>query len=898
MSWPLSGPALPLILHNLLNGSNYSGLECLQPLVTVRCHNPRIGQQEQTIEFNAGHALRATLPALLPDHWRPEHAILFGDYDDVLQAFYAPDRASGDGMNVLTRFATEMSEEWESRLPETGFSDSVLSTGSAHVTVHVMRIMMALQFCGLLEKQGLKHEQTQQGLKHEQTLIYLHLFLDNHLLSVRFLNSYDFSEKDVSEADAEISASVDWIRVDPVPLRAPWWGSLPDLSSQMLTMASFSRPRMPSTRTFDVQMVSAFVSKQTPHACSPRNITEVLIQVLQQNRHAFALALDITLIALLGNYPGAGPRLPFRMRSSLSAAFLSLATMKASHQCVWIQMHLRLVYFCLKVYVEFLYLKTPTLRTMLFTHYSLAPHSQIVHNTLARVRGVLSEMREEDMRGGSFEAAMQALTDEDTEGYASLRFLGEHTSQVWQQAESLCKSMHVVTTACHMKKTRGPFAHVLGSTMHLLLAAIEPVLSKEGEFERMRDAVQELLDARIGRSRWPAPLSTFYGNFPTLTKPPPEFTKLRMVNDRHPVLTEEELSAARVLGQFIVTRPTTWPYLEMLLSIGVPQSFVDSLQILFLSYNAPMTDNMFRRTVACAFVHDPKAFVLVEAVYWHVVQLLQVVIFPLPEHHARAQIEAVRRRDGTLPTMPGHGPNTALFVYCRGCMYVFSDIANPEGDRQIGSQSFGLRPGETTCRFDPVLGYHVCGRTSHPGCKGPVVMINMIGAGILFRRRVEYRLCSQCGRITQYHPLRDTTRGMVCHCEETAAPPAPVQPPRVDQSAPGIHAEYALWSHLRAPKPYRVTQRPFCCICKNSLSASASGVIHGQRILVYDNDPTALVHGPAMRPEWVCPSHVRNVMYFCRMNRMHMSNVLPLADILRSYEKFSRATHNKSMLAQ
>ena len=885
MSWPLSGPALPLLLHNLLNGSDYSGLECLQPLVTKVHPNPRTGQHAQTNEFNAGHALRARLPSMFPEHWMPEHAVVFDEYEDVLQTFVTPERGAADGLNVLTRFATKMSDRWEERLADTGLSDAVLATGSAHVTVHVMRIMVAMEYQKLLEA----------DTQYEQTLIYLTLFLDNHLLSVRFLNMYDFADKDVGDADADISASVDWVRVDPVPLRGPWWGTLPDLSPQMLMHASFTRPRMPLTRTFGVQLTSTFVSKQTPHACSPRNITEVLVQVLQQNRHSFALALDITLIVLLGNYPGADRRLPFSLRSNIAAAFLSITMAPVLNQCVWIQIHLRLVYFCLKVYVEFLYLKAPTLRTMLFTDYSLATHSQIVQNTLSRVRAVLAEMPVDDLRGGRFDALIQTMSEEDTNGYTTLGFLGNQVRETWKQAETLCEKLHVVTTSCHMRRTRGPFAYILGITMHRLMNAIDWTMAVEGEFETQRATVQELIQSGVGRSSWPAPLNNFYATFPTMAPPPPEFRKLRMVNDRHPVLTADELSAARTLARFIVTRPTTWPYLEMLLAIGVPPSFVNMLQVLFMSYNAQMTDNMFRRTVACAFFHDPKAFVLVEAVYWHVMQLLQVVIFPLPEHHARAQIEAVRRRDGTLPTMPGHGPYTAMFVYCRGCMYVFSDVANPEGERQIGSQSFGLRPGESTCRFDPVLGYHVCGRTSHPGCKGPVVMINMIGAGILFRRRTEYRLCSRCGRVTQYSITRDTTYGAVCHCEEMAAPPAPIPLPRLEQTAPGIEAEFTLWAHARAPQPYRVTQRPFCCICKTSLSVNGAGAVCGQRIIVYDNDPASLVHHPITRPEWVCPAHTRTVAFFCRQTNMHPSNVLPLRDIIGSHTRFARTMANKAV---
>jgi hypothetical protein len=886
MNWQLSGPALPLLLHNLLNGSDYSGLECLQPLVTRLLPNKQTGQHAQRKEFNAGHALRASLPSMFPEIWIPEHALVFDEYEEVLHAFCTPDRGAADGSNVLTRFATRMSDRWEDRLAETGLSDSVLSTGSAHVTVHVMRLMVAMEYQDLLEA----------DTKYEQALIHLTLFLDNHLLSVRFLNMYNFSDKDVGAADADISASVDWVRVDPVPLRGPWWGSLPDLSPQMLMYASFARPRMPSTRTFEVQLTSTFVSKQTPHACSPRNITEVLVQILQQNRHSFALALDITLIALLGNYPGAGSRLPFCLRSSLAAAFLSITMAPAMEQCVWIQMHLRLVYFCLKVYVEFLYLKTPTLRTMLFTDYSLSTHSQIVQNTLVRVRAVLAEMPTDDLRGGRFDALVRTMDEDVTEGYTALEFLGNQVRDTWQQAETLCEKLHVVTTSCHMRRTRGPFAYILGITMYRLMNAIDWTMAVEGRFEAQQAKVKELIESRVGRSSWPAPLNHFYATFPTMEPPPPEFRKLKMVNDRHPVLTLDELSAARTLARFIVTRPTTWPYLEMLLAIGVPEPFVNMLQVLFMSYNASMTDNMFRRTVACAFFHNPKAFILVEAVYWHVMQLLQVVIFPLPEHHARAQIEAVRRRDGTLPTAPGHGQYTSMFVYCRGCMYIFSDIANPEGERQIGSQSFGLRPGESTCRFDPVLGYHVCRRTSHPGCQGPVVMINMIGSGILFRRRVEYRLCSRCGRITQYHHVRDTTYGIVCHCEETAAPTAPVPLPRLEQTAHGIEAEFTLWAHARAPQPHRVTQRPFCCICKTPLAVNGIGAVSGQRIMVYDSDPASLVHHPATRPEWVCPAHIRTVTFYCTQNKMHISNVLPLRDIIRSHERFTKSMANKGVL--
>ncbi|MGE0525432.1 MAG: hypothetical protein AB7P49_00105 [Bdellovibrionales bacterium] len=888
MSDPLAAPARPLLLHNLLNGPDYSGLSQLDPLIKVTAADHRKGVGMKRTEFNAGHQLRATLQTLFPDHWRDEHGILFDEYDVVLAVFSSSEHGGGAGNNVLTRYAAETSETWENRLSATGLSDAALASGSAHVMVHALRLITAHDYIQLVGR----------SLAHEKVLIWLHLFCDHHLLSVRYLNMLDFSSKSAAEIDREISSSPDWFRVDPVHIRAPWWGSLPDLSTQMLAHAGFTRPRMPATRTFETQFVAAYVTKQIPKTCSLRNIAETLVQILQHSPAAFALSLDITLIVLCGNYPGAGERLPFALRSHLAAAFLSLATQPPLMHCVWIQMYQRLVYFCLKVYVEFLYLRNPTLRMMLFTDYTLDVHSQIVCNTLSRARDVLRGMPIEDLRGGNLEKLVAVVSENDPDSAAagSLDFLGRLVREKWEETETLCWGLHVVTTACYQKLMRGPFAYMLGITMHRLLNAVDTIMSVPGVFDESCAEVQRLLDSGVPRSKWSAPLNHFMAVFPRLRPPPPGFQRLRVVNDRHPVLTPEEVQAARALALKIVTRPPTWPYLEFLLALGVPMDFVDKLQALFLSYVAPMTDNMFRRTVACLFDTNPHAFLLVEAVYWHVIQMLRVVVFPLPEHHARAQIEALRRRDGTLPTMPGHGTFTGMFVYCSGCMRVFSDIAQPEGDRQIGSQSFGLRPGEATCRFNPVLGYHVCGRTQHPGCHRPVVMINMLGAGLIFRRRIEYRLCCRCGRVAPYHALRDTTHGLVCHCEEVSAPSAPVPLPRLENSVSEVDAEFTYWSHLREPPPYRVTKRPYCCVCQTPLAVDGLGQATGLRIMVYDDDPGARVRNPVVRCAWVCAVHVRTVTVYCERNNMHPSNILPLSGLMSTHSNFVRKMSSKGVV--
>ena len=840
------------------------------------------------IEFNAGHQLRASLKEMFPDHWRSEHAILLDEYDTALGVFCSSEPGKAPGSNVLTRYAAEISETWEGRLSETGLSDTALASGSAHVMVHALRLIVAHDYIALAGN----------STEHEKILIWLHLFADHHLLSVRFLNMIDFSSKTASEIDHDISTSPDWLRVDPVHIRAPWWGSLPDLSSQMLAHAGFTRPRMSPTRSFETQLTAAYVTKQIPKTCSLRNIAETLIQILQHSPASFALALDITLVVLLGNYPGSGERLPFALRSHLSSAFLSLATQPPMEQCVWIQMYQRLVYFCFKVYVEFLYLRNPTLRLMLFTDYSFAVHSQIVYNTLSRARAILRGMPVEDLRGGNLEQLINAVTenDPDTAAMANMDFLGRLVREKWEETESLCWDLHVVTTACYQKLMRGPFAYMLGTTMHRLLNAVDTIMSVPGQFERSRADVQWLLDEGVPRSKWSAPLNHFMAVFPRLRPPPPEFQRPRVVNDKHPVLTPDEVQAARTLALKIVTLPPTWPYLEFLLALGVPMDFVDKLQALFLSYVAPMTDNMFRRTVACLFDINPRAFMLVEAVYWHVIQMMRVIVFPLPEHHARAQIEALRRRDGTLPTMPGHGSFTGMFVYCGGCMRIFSDIAQPEGEHQIGSQSFGLRPGEATCRFNPVLGYHVCGRTQHPGCHRPVVMIDLVGAGLIFRRRAEYRLCCRCGRVAQYHPLRDTTHGLVCHCEELSAASAPVPLPRLENSVSEVGAEFTYWCHLREPPPYRVTKRPYCCICQTPLPIGHLGQVSGLRIMVYDEDPGSLVHNNVVRCAWVCAAHVRTVNVYCERNNMHPSNILPLSGLMNTHSAFVRMMSTKGVV--
>lgn len=875
-------------MHNLLNGSDYSGLEPLQPLVVIQRPNPRRGQELKHREFNAGHELRACLPEMFPDLWHPEHFLIFDEYDETYNSFCATGPGQMTGVNALTLYADRMSDVWEDRLETTGLSDAVLASGSAHVMVHILRLIVAHTYAEAASKTKL----------HEQTLIWLTLFADHHLLSVRFLNMIDFSSKAVADIDFDISSSPDWLRVDPVHIRAPWWGSLPDLSSQIIAYAGFTRPRMPSVGTMETQFTSAFVTKQIPKACAVRNIAEILAKMLQQNPLSFALALDITLIVLLGNYPGAGERMPFALRSHLASAFLSVMASSPIDQCVWIQMYHRLVYFCFKTYVEMLYLRNPTLRTMLFTDYSYATHSQIVNETLSKVRAILRQMPVDDLRGGNFEALVSAVVGGEpaSEAAAAMEFVGKQVRGTWEKAESLCWSLHVVTTACYQKLTAGSFAVVLGSAMHRLVNTVDSIMAVPGLFESSCTEINELLRLRVRRSNWTAQLNHFMSIFPALTPPPPGFHRLRVVNDVHPILAPGEVQAARVLAQHIVTRPPTWPYLEMLLALGVPSNFVDTLQALFLSYVAPMTDNMFRRMIAGMFTADPRSFLLVEAVYWHVVQLLQVVVFPLPEHHTRAQLEAVRRRDGTLPTMAGRGKYTSMFTYCSGCMWVFSDIAQPEEGLPGSTQSFGLRPGEGTCRYDPVRGYHVCERTKHPGCRRPVVMIDMLGVGILFRRRYEYRLCSRCARPALYHPLRDTTYGLVCHCEEYAAPAAPTALSRVDKAASAGEADFAYLCHLRAPKPYRVTKRPYCCICNTPVTMGGGGKFSGMRIMVYDNAIDSLVSNPPVRPAWTCLAHAVTVNVYCERNNMHPGNILPLRELISTHDRFVRTMNARGVM--
>ncbi len=648
-------------------------------------------------------------------------AVLFGPYDPCYKR-YRDDPAFRNECDAWTQTVDAADME-----PCMGLRLNAAS--SIHVRLHAARLCAAQ--CQIDEMHA-------AGVVGPRVTL-MRIFMDMHLLSALCLGREDGN----------------WTLSCPLPMRFPWYGNLPSMAVQISGQVDFHVTRR-NKSAHDAATINILVNKMAPCRCAKREITSKIEEAGASSKEIIDIILDIVLIVLLGNYPGASMRstMMFARKMQIVAGMMRIASLPKEDVLQWMKTNDRFIYFCMKIFYSINLQHMPTLWEYYSKHFLYDSHYGSIETTFCRIRRAMNRMPDVAplfAGGGAFETFFKT----DIEAGLAL------SSQAF------------------MKLRKGSFAYkVLYLTMRGHLIHVEQHLA--GNKPRYSvEFMSGFLDY-IGDRR-----TVFW-------KP----------GHPHPVLDEQTVEVLDALALVCARIESDWPMLEFYRYMGAPDAFLAEMFIFFMGYETCDTpDNSCVFRILQFMNRFPRECMMLFYVQERIAYVRAIDLNPLPVRVVSAARDALRRRY-RVPISAPDAPLADLFAACRECRVVYNFVADERrvetcngkvqkqgsNTKRCGSNKFTQVGRNFYCREcgtegrmadhdNMVLGWNLadkswCRRVDDDKmgcmrCGSQLLLLHGLGYSIYFYGK-RYEICVRCGAWTTYDPRRMTSDGLVCGCDSEA----------------------------------------------------------------------------------------------------------------------------------
>jgi hypothetical protein len=146
--------------------------------------------------------------------------------------------------------------------------------------------------------------------------------------------------------------------------RFVWSGELPELSNLLVFTELWNKVR-PSGDTIACFIIHIILGKAQPHRCQIRSLATVLKQYANREPSIILMLIDMLMVQVLGNYPGAIHRPCYRSRAVLRQQFFEFAVRDIKEIKTWVDLHQHFVYICLREHLYMQMEKVFSLRGMM-----------------------------------------------------------------------------------------------------------------------------------------------------------------------------------------------------------------------------------------------------------------------------------------------------------------------------------------------------------------------------------------------------------------------------------------------------------------------------------------------------------------------------------------------------
>lgn len=567
----------------------------------------------------------------------------------------------------------------------------------------------------------------------------MRIFMDMHLLSAMCL----------AEEDGN------WILSCPLPARFPWYGNLPSMAVQISGQVDFHVTRR-NRNAADAMTTNILVGKMAPCRCAKREIASKIEEAGASSEEIIDIILDVVLIILLGNYPGASMRstMMFARKMQIAEEMIRIAALSTQERLLWLKVNDRFVYFCMKIFYSINLQHMPTLWEYYSKHFMYDSHYGSIETTFCRIRRAIDGM--DDARrifseGSTFAAFFRQEID----------------------------SGLALSSQAFMKLRKGSFAHkVLYLTLRGHLIHVEQYLAgnKPPQFaDTMRPFLGYIGDRK----------AVFW-------KP----------GKPHPILDEETTAVLDDFALVCARVDTDWPMLEFYRHMGMSEEFLAEMFIFFMGYETCDTpDNSCVFRMLSYMNRFPHECMMLFYVQERINYVRSIDLTPLPIRAVSAARDALRRRY-RVPISAPDPPLADLFAACRECRVVYNFVADARrvetcngkvqkqgsNTKRCGSNKFVLVDRKYYCRDcgtegrmadhdNMVLGWNLADKSwcrsvddDKMGCMrcgSHLMLLHGLGYSIYFYGK-RYEICVRCGAWTTYDPRRMTSDGLVCGCDSEA----------------------------------------------------------------------------------------------------------------------------------
>jgi hypothetical protein len=146
--------------------------------------------------------------------------------------------------------------------------------------------------------------------------------------------------------------------------RFVWSGDLPELSNLLVFTELWNKVR-PSGDSIACFIIHIILGKAQPHRCQIRSLATVLKQYANKEPSIVLMLIDLLMVHVLGNYPGATHRPCYRSRAVLRQQFFEFAVRDIKEIKSWVDLHQHFVYICLREHLYMQMEKIFSLRGMM-----------------------------------------------------------------------------------------------------------------------------------------------------------------------------------------------------------------------------------------------------------------------------------------------------------------------------------------------------------------------------------------------------------------------------------------------------------------------------------------------------------------------------------------------------
>ena len=885
----MGDPCEPLLRCNLKLGPNYCGFDSIDPLVKVYFKPGDEIHQRLTVErFEVSEFLQAYLPREVPHLWKDWHRHIFASFWHTYKMMTL-ERVS---LGALSDEEEEEEEEDEDKkeLEEArrfreeaegclldGDVDMHKKFGFQKVhqlpvfIVLLLRLYVGQSFLDYAIEKEREEEKDIFSSKWKNLRMNLLMFMEQHILAAAYFQdpSREF------ESDERVIADIDFKAPDDT--RIPWYGQLPSLTRYLMNMGNVHRVRHSSKGELLHRLVHMLVDKMCNNRCMIRNIHTIVMQECSSNSQVMDLIMDIMMVMLLGNLPEAKYHMSFRTRVFVVTNFLLMLNKSNEGMAEWFTFNARLVFFTLKSFMLLNLDNLPTARASLHTYRNYEPYTKLVYGIMDEVRARLDAKDWTECMPQHLErkALLVQIAENEDEALRQAEEMEGKYGEVRQMLVDFKKRIEYIHNKCNKgaSKLRKTGANrKMASGMMLQLNTVEFVLAVGLDFYRER--VRLLREVNIPVARFYTDLRNVVYALQDLKEPEvlgEKATKFLMNNKTgvHPFLPQEKLDAIYAAAAAAVVEPSGWPHFEYLMALGVSEPMIEQLCTIYIGFDGADTpDYQSRKSNGKAFCMNPYEYCIAQVYFAKMVAISAVQIDVVSYDFAMAQEQAVRRRYHIKPDQ--EITNEADFVYCRGCLRCYNDLLYPEKANAIGSQSVGLKPGVTSCVYDPYQDAFCCGKKSTPMCSMPLIRVNGIGRSFFIAPIGRVQICGRCGCYTTYDPMRLTTHGVICGCEVSTRPKEPkfqFVDPRISGLPVLKECDAAMRHHFITT--YNTKKWNACVHCQALISPKEQA-----EVLVHDSK-AELGPKPHIATVFVCKEHQAGLAK-CRQDMRNPMGVIQL----------------------